>query len=220
MTDPAPKYKHITYKGQPARQYPDGSIRNDKGHLMARHPKATEAIKAALAAQGNGTPKGDLTDAEYGEGMRLVKVQKQTERKQEAQRQAELGLLEAARSASPGDPNVPSEAWGLLASNMAERALLEDNTGYAVSATKLIGQMTGYMGDDKQRPTQHIENQQVNIQFDSSTAEVWTDIASRAIEGEVREVESSSSQSPDNYQGEEEEQGIGDEGAEAEQAEE
>ena len=35
-----PKYEVIEYKGNPARLYPDGSIRNNNGHWLAVHPGA------------------------------------------------------------------------------------------------------------------------------------------------------------------------------------
>ena len=43
------KYKMITYKEQPARLYPDGSIRNAKGHWLAKHP-AGETITRETAS--------------------------------------------------------------------------------------------------------------------------------------------------------------------------
>jgi hypothetical protein len=33
-------YEMIEYEGKPARLYPDGSIRNEKGHWLAQHPGA------------------------------------------------------------------------------------------------------------------------------------------------------------------------------------
>lgn len=33
-----PKYEVIEYEGKPARLYPDGAIRNERGHWLAAHP--------------------------------------------------------------------------------------------------------------------------------------------------------------------------------------
>lgn len=41
-TDIKPKYEVIEYEGKPARLYPDGAIRNDKGQLLQPHPKGVE----------------------------------------------------------------------------------------------------------------------------------------------------------------------------------
>ena len=215
----APQWKPITYKGQPARQYPDGSIRDDKGRLKARHPKADDKVREALAKNGNSPldPSKPLDGASLGKGLALIRGEKQTERKREAAAEARLGLLRAAKSSSPSDPNTPAEAWGVYAEALGERALLEDNTGHSVSAIKLLGKMSALLVEDDKRPVTNIDKQQVNIQFDSSTAEVWTDIASRAIDGEVREV--SSSEPAEQSEGGEEEPGIVGQGAEAEQAE-
>ncbi len=38
--DIKPKYEVIEYEGKPARLYPDGAIRNEKGHWLAQHPGA------------------------------------------------------------------------------------------------------------------------------------------------------------------------------------
>ena len=210
----APQWKPITYKGQPARQYQDGSIRDDKGRLKARHPKATEAIREALAKQSNGKPITNLTPADIGEGLALIRGEKQTERKQEAAAEARAGLLRAAKSSSPSDPNTPAEAWGVYAEALGERALLEDNTGHSVSAIKLLGKMSALLvEDDKSRPTTHIDKQQVNIMFDAETAELWETRGQLAIEGDVREVEESSASQPaEQHQAGEEAQGSDDDG--------
>lgn len=36
IPDNAPKYEMIEFRGQPARLYPNGDIRNEKGHLLTR----------------------------------------------------------------------------------------------------------------------------------------------------------------------------------------
>ena len=38
----APKYQEIEYNGKPARLYPDGAIRDSKGWLLTKHPKANQ----------------------------------------------------------------------------------------------------------------------------------------------------------------------------------
>ena len=43
-TDELPKYEVIEYEGQPARKYPDGSIRNSSGHWLAVHPGGQAAL--------------------------------------------------------------------------------------------------------------------------------------------------------------------------------
>ena len=39
------KYTLITYNGKPARQYPDGSIRDTNGRFMAQHPAGDEITR-------------------------------------------------------------------------------------------------------------------------------------------------------------------------------
>lgn len=43
------KYKVIDYQGRPARLYPDGSIRNERGHMLAPLPGGAPPISSANA---------------------------------------------------------------------------------------------------------------------------------------------------------------------------
>ena len=210
----APQWKPITYKGQPARQYPDGSIRDDKGRLKARHPKADDKVREALVKNG-GDPSATLDKATVAKGLNILKAQKQTERKREAAAEARAGLLRAAQSSSPSDPNTPAEAWGVYAESLGERALLEDNTGHSVSAIKLLGKMSALLVEDDKRPVTNIDKQQVNIMFDAETAELWEARAQLTVEGDVVEIEDSSSQPAEHNQAGEEEQGIVGQGEDA-----
>ena len=149
--------------------------------LASRHPKTTEAIRAALskAKNGNGKEldKSEITPSMFGAGLHLIKAQRQIERKAEAQRAAEFAMMQAAASSSPGNPKVPTEAWGLLAGNLTERALMDDNTGHAVSAVGMIGRMTGYLSDESVKaPQQAI---QVNVTIEAGAL----DQAQALVEG-------------------------------------
>ena len=180
-----------TFEGQEARLYPDGAIRNAMGHFLARHPGATEGIKrkAKALVKRNGGDTKELEGANYGRAVRLLQRENQTERKLEAQRQAEQAMMHAAAASSPGDARVPAEAWGLLAGNLTERALLEENTGHAVSAVGMLGKMTGYLTEERGSQT-HIEKMQV-IVLDQDTAELLTQrgglLLPDVVEGEFRE---------------------------------
>lgn len=124
--------------------------------VSKRHPKLAEAL--SKSTNGN-------NGKEWGQAVKLVKADRQIERKLEAQRAAELAMMQAAASSSPGNPKVPTEAWGLLAGNLTERALMDENTGHAVSAVGMIGRMTGYLGEESARaPQQAI---QVNVTIEA-----------------------------------------------------
>jgi len=54
----APKYEVIEYKGNPARLYPDGSIRNNSGHWLAVHPAGASITREnARELQASGVMK-------------------------------------------------------------------------------------------------------------------------------------------------------------------
>jgi len=208
-----PKWEAIEYKGQPARRYPDGSIRNDKGHLMARHPLAYSSARKAIdkKAKANGQ---DVSNLSLGKAMNVIKKDIQTERKRVYREAAAYATLREVAAGSPNEIQTPPEAWGEIVAGQAGKAMGDFDTNAAKFVGKALDAMPEAAG--KSRPVTNIDKQQVNIQFDSSTAEVWTDIASRAIEGEVREVSSSEPTDEDG----EEEQGSSGSGAEAEAAEE
>lgn len=162
-----PSWTPTTFQDQPARLYEDGAIRNDKGHFLARHPNATEGLRRRLRAiaKRNGSDESAVMKLNGGQAMHILKAHGQIERKVQAQRAAEFAMMQAAASSSPGNPKVPTEAWGLLAGNLTERALMDENTGHAVSAIGMIGRMTGYLSDETGKaPQQAI---QVNVTIEA-----------------------------------------------------
>ena len=155
--------------------------------LADRHPKAYHKLRESLDRRGKANGK-QLSGLAPMAALNEIKREIQTERKLEAQRQAEQAMMHAAAASSPGDARVPAEAWGLLAGNLTERALLEENTGHAVSAVGMLGKMTGYLTEERGSQT-HIERMQV-IVLDQDTAELLTQrggLLLDVVEGEFRE---------------------------------
>ena len=178
----------------------DGAVRYAKGNSLGKTPgslaerngkyqeKAIQAL-AQLSPKQAQALKEHKNGHAIGAALADARRENQTARKLEAQRQAEQAMMHAAAASSPGDARVPAEAWGLLAGNLTERALLEENTGHAVSAVGMLGKMTGYLTEERGSQT-HIERMQV-IVLDQDTAELLTQrgglLLPDVVEGEFRE---------------------------------
>lgn len=165
-----------TYWDDGAVRYARGnSLGKTPGALAKRPPYAAKLLH--LQDKTNGKGKHGLTVSQRGV---LAKRANATRTRELAKAAAEAGMLEAARSSSPSNPNVPTEAWGILAENLTERVLAEDNTGHAVAAVKQLGSMTGYQTQEKGQ-TVNIAQQVVVI------AEERLGELDGVVEGEYRE---------------------------------
>ncbi len=169
------------------RRWAPGNSKGKQAKALAeRHPKASEKARRALERSGNGHSK-ELTAAEFGRGMAAVKGEIQHARKQQAQAEAEEGLLRAAKSLSPLSPKLPAQAWGFIIEKQAELAMSPDVKG-SVSAAELVGKATDYLGGKDKAGTQ------VQVNVVHMDAETWQLLDGRGrvqdvVEGEVREVE-------------------------------
>ena len=101
--------------------YSDGSVRwaegnsqgKHKGSLAKRHPKADDGLRLSLAKRGTVNGK-NLADLPKMAALAEIGREKETVRKQQAQAEAEAGLLRAGMSLSPLSPKLPAEAWGFI----------------------------------------------------------------------------------------------------------
>jgi hypothetical protein len=138
-------YAIYSADGVEYRRWAVGNSLGKKPNTFAeRHPRASDAIRAAL-----GVPRSDrpLSHSELGRGMVAVKAQHQAHRLQAAQREAELGLVRAAQAVRPGSAKLPAEAWGLVVERQGSVALggdAEDST----RAARFVGQTLGYLGGE------------------------------------------------------------------------
>src|SRR3990172_4772025 len=159
--------------------------------LAERHPRAYEKVREALSRNGDKGSNGEgkaISPSEFGEGMALLKKEKQTERKRLAQVEAEAGLLRAGMSLSPLSPKLPAEAWGFIVEKQAEAAMSPD-LGHSVRAAEFVGRATEYLAVEKAGT--HIDRMQV-IVLDQDTAELLTQrgglLLPDVVEGQVREL--------------------------------
>ena len=90
-------YEITEYNGKPARLYEDGSIRNEKGHWLARHPKGKEPITSEIAGEYRARAIAERQEAAaHGIANRIMK---------------QSGLQY---------PIGPVEAWAMAADQVAE----------------------------------------------------------------------------------------------------
>lgn len=117
-------YEVIEHDGQPARLYPDGAIRNERGHFIVQHPQAhtittedaraigarkQERKRAILAASAlSAVERGDLRLA-YGDDAWI----------------AEIGQAMQRKATNIDDPKMVDAARFL----MKETGNADDNTG-------------------------------------------------------------------------------------------
>ena len=173
---------------------------NSKGKayrgLAERHPKATEAIRAALSrgskaghkANGNGNGQAhEITRSTVAQGLNILKEEKQAERKRLAQAEAEAGLMRAAASLSPLSPKLPAEAWGFVVEKQAEAAMSPEMS-HSVRAAEFVGRATDFLQADKAGTVQAL---QVNVHLDGLAAGrlVELGLLGEVVEGVVRETD-------------------------------
>ena len=102
MDDNKPKYTIITYKGQTARQYQDGSIRDNMGRLLKVHPKAEEhAITTDNAS-----------------ALQRMRTEKY--------RQAAADKIQQEIGAIAPNIHTPEAAWGVLNGRLAVQIMDSD----------------------------------------------------------------------------------------------
>lgn len=141
---PSEGFRWVLYQGERAKLWADGALRRPNGYFVLRHPAGQPASVAAAAALSQ-----SRRVAHVGDALAVFRERKQTARKIEAQRQAELGLLAAAKELGP--VKAPPEAWGFLVRKQAEVGMSggRESTG----AARFVGEATGFLTRlDEQRP--------------------------------------------------------------------
>ena len=111
------KYKMITYKEQPARLYPDGSIRNAKGHWLAKHPD------------------GNVITVETASALRARAIEK----RQEA---AAQGIANHVMSKGIGNGLIgPTTAWAMASERIAG-ILFDGEDRDSIQAMRVLADVT------------------------------------------------------------------------------
>lgn len=119
------------YNGQPARLYPDGSIRNEKGHFLVQHPEAhtiTTADAATLA-------------------------QRKHERKRE---RIQAGALAAVREKLPDKFDGAGDDWIEAVAEAVAYKALDKLDPKQVDAARFLLKESGY-SEDQAQPEQMLE---------------------------------------------------------------
>lgn len=156
--DNKPNYEIIEHEGQPARLYPDGSIRDDRGYFLAPHPKSQ--------------PFDSNSGQEAGRKRWL--------RLQEA---ASRGVERAIREAKPANRYIgSSEAWEEIVYHLVRRIMdqLQEEGGNLRSVTEALrfaSEAAGYMPG---RSANTINATQQNVNLYGGDQEVIELILSRA----------------------------------------
>ena len=112
------KYEDIEYNGRPARKYPDGSIRDEKGHWLELHPAAIPA------------------DSERG----LAMVNRKLERKRE---RIQAGALAAVRDKLPDKFDGLGDDWVEAIAEAVTYKALDRLDPKQVDAARFLLQETG-----------------------------------------------------------------------------
>ena len=135
------EYTETTFNDQPAREYPDGSIRNEQGHWLTRHPGSATVI-----------------DSDRSQELHARKAAKKQVQEQEFQEEVQRALVSQVAGAKT--PAGAVGAWvGHLASEMdAKSAPKEHGISNYVKVLKEVGQMAGLI---QEKVT---DNRQVNIE--------------------------------------------------------
>ena len=136
MTEPK-KYEDIEYNGKPARKYPDGSIRDEKGHWLELHPAAIPA------------------DSERG----LAMVNRKLERKRE---RIQAGALAAVRDKLPDKFDGLGDDWVEAIAEAVTYKALDRLDPKQVDAARFLLQETG-LSEPKQVQNAPIQAQNVYI---------------------------------------------------------
>lgn len=126
-------YEIIEYHGQPARKYPDGSIRNERGHWLEAHP-AGHTISQADASQ--------LNHKRYADAQAAIQER----------------ILAQMRTFAPDPVHTPTEAYAEIVTKQAIALYDSDKPRFEDVAT--LGQIMGYVPrkgertDEQQEPAQ------------------------------------------------------------------
>lgn len=131
------EYEIIEYKGQPARKYPDGSIRNERGHWLEAHPEG-HTITQADASQLN------------------------RKRYEDAQRAIQERILAQMQTFAPDPVHTPTEAYAEIVTKQA--VALYDSDKPRFEDVAQLGQLMGFVPRKGERAEQDQEPaQQTNI---------------------------------------------------------
>lgn len=112
MTDEKqPKYEIITYKGQKARRYPDGSIRDTNGHFLERPPKLDDHLITSANASDYVRRRQELR-AQAIAGAAQAAVEREDYRLQYGDMAwvAAIGEAQYIKATTPDDPKSTAAA--------------------------------------------------------------------------------------------------------------
>ena len=135
------EYTETEHNGEPARLYPDGSIRDTRGYWLTKPPGAADDITSDTA---------------------VAMVERKVAKKRQEQDDAELEVQRALVSQVAG-ARTPARAFGKLAGNLvaelaAESAPKEHGVRNYTSAVDWVGKRAGLI---QEKVT---DNRQVNIE--------------------------------------------------------
>lgn len=147
-------YREVEHNGQPARLYSDGSVRNEKGHMLARLPGATKG-KAVLLEKGRLAKGLDVVTGLVVPTVKELLGADKVDGPTPQERTANAGLLRAAKTV--GEADNDQEAWGVLVEQQARQAM--GTSRGATGAARFVGEATG-----KLRKEQASSGPQVAIQ--------------------------------------------------------
>lgn len=122
------KYELIKHNGADARLYPDGSIRNEKGHWLAKHPAGKDNFTPEIAATYRARATHD---------------------RQQAAMHGVANAIQKGRGI--GMPLGTTEAWAMATEQVAD-GLFSDKYRDRTDAMRVLGDITPSKYDKTAQP--------------------------------------------------------------------